>query len=535
MTIRLRLGAVALALCLTGLAAAKTLHRRDETFDWMNLTASTNLTLVPCYGQFECARLTVPLQYSNASAGEAQIAMLVIPAAVPRDDPAYLGPLLFNPGGPGNSGVQYALQEAANFSLVLGRNYDIVGFDPRGVGFTTPPLAFFESPAEALEFFAPYPFSANDSASSLGRIFAQSRILSDLADTRAGAVAESVSTPTVALDMLSIVRAFGREKLSFYGVSYGSLLGATFAAMFPDKIERMALDGIVNAHEWYQGTSYVNASLTDTEAVLDAVYTSCVGAGPSACPIFEASPALVRARVERAIAAAQAAPVPVYNASSGAFAVVDGTLVAHQLFEMLYTPYTSALPFARAVAALETGDGSLMLPGSEAAIVDAYATCAGAGRPFSAGFLDVGAAITCGDSLVAGTRTVDQARAEYERMAVVSGQAAAWYPLSQGICAGWSIRGKDRLNGSFETNTSFPILFISNALDPVLAVTNAHNMSAGFSGSVVLTQNATGHTSQSGFAPCTALALNAYFDNGTLPSPGTVCQSEEQIFSSAES
>ncbi|GJE96006.1 hypothetical protein PsYK624_121990 [Phanerochaete sordida] len=208
-----------LALCLSGLASARTLSRRDDTFDWTNLTASTSLTLSPCYDGFQCARLMVPLQYPHASAGEAQIAIVVLPAKVSHDDPAYLGPLLFNPGGPGSSGVDAVVENAPVFQAVLGSDYDVVGFDPRGVGHSTPALAFFESPAEALAFFAPYPLDANESVSSLGRIVASAHLLDDLASKRGGTIAESVSTPAVARDMLAITRAFGREKLSYYGVS----------------------------------------------------------------------------------------------------------------------------------------------------------------------------------------------------------------------------------------------------------------------------------------------------------------------------
>ncbi|GJE96001.1 hypothetical protein PsYK624_121940 [Phanerochaete sordida] len=179
-----------LALCLGGLASARTLARRDATFDWMNLTASTNLTLSPCYDVFQCARLTVPLQYSNASAGEAQIALVVLPANVSHDNPAYLGPILFNPGGPGGSGVDAVVENAPVFQAVLGSNFDVVGFDPRGVGHSTPALAFFESPAEALAFFAPYPLDANESVSSLGRIVASAHLLDDLANARGRTIAE---------------------------------------------------------------------------------------------------------------------------------------------------------------------------------------------------------------------------------------------------------------------------------------------------------------------------------------------------------
>ncbi|GJE96013.1 alpha/beta hydrolase [Phanerochaete sordida] len=527
---------IVFALRLSGLASAKTLHSRDDMFDWTNLTASTNLTLSPCYDVFQCARLTVPLQYSNASAGEAQIALVVLPANVSRNDPAYLGPLLFNPGGPGGSGVEAVIENAALFQAVLGPNYDVVGFDPRGVGHSTPALAFFESPAEALAFFAPYPLNTNESVSSLGRIVASAHLLDDLASARGAIVAESVSTPAVARDMLAITRAFGREKLSYYGVSYGSVLGATFAAMFPDHVGRLAIDGVVNAHEWYQGNDFTKGSLTDTDAALEDIYTACVAAGPSACPIFETTPALVRARVNRLIESVHVAPVPIFNDSvTPPFAVADYTLVVSQLLGAVGTPYGGALQVAEAVVALENGDGAPMFAGSTQELLASLDTCSATDGPFAVGSIDVEAPIICGDSMVNTVKTLEEARQEFEGMLKMSDLATAWYPTTQGPCTGWKIRGKDRMNGSFETNTSFPLLLIGNTHDPVTPIANALNMSAGFFGSVVLQQNSTGHTSQSGFSACTALALNAYFNNGTLPAPGTVCQTEDEIFGGSAS
>lgn len=125
------------------MSGAKSLGKRAQTFDWTNVTASSSLSLTPCYDGLQCSRLTVPQQYSDPSAGEAQVALVVVPSALPHDDPAYMGPLLFNPGGPGTSGVDTIVENAAQARFVFGPGYDIVGFDPRGVGHTTPLLALF--------------------------------------------------------------------------------------------------------------------------------------------------------------------------------------------------------------------------------------------------------------------------------------------------------------------------------------------------------------------------------------------------------
>lgn len=90
-----------------------------------------------------------------------------------------------------------------------------------GVGNTTPPLSIFKSPIEAFEFFSTYPQDLNESVSSFGRMYAQAQILGSLAKDRAQNLAESVSTPAVASDMLSIARAFGYEEVNYWGFSYG--------------------------------------------------------------------------------------------------------------------------------------------------------------------------------------------------------------------------------------------------------------------------------------------------------------------------
>lgn len=139
-------------------------------------------------------------------------------------------------GGPGGSGVQYLVALEDYFRERVGPGYDIVGFDPRGasrswlpecltdacktgVGDSTPRIAFFESPAEALALFATYPVSLNDSASAFGRAYALSEIMGELAMARQQVVLESIGTAAIARDMLEITHAFGFEKVTYWGIS----------------------------------------------------------------------------------------------------------------------------------------------------------------------------------------------------------------------------------------------------------------------------------------------------------------------------
>lgn len=159
-----------------------------------------------------------------------------IPVCINHSRQSHFTEILFTIGGPGGSGVQYVQELAPYFRAIIGPQYDLVGFDPRGVssallwlqvadscdtgvGETTPVLSVFNSPAEALEFYAPYPQNANESVSSFGRSLAQAQILGKLAIDRVQQIAESVSTAAVATDMLSIARAFAFDKVNYWGVS----------------------------------------------------------------------------------------------------------------------------------------------------------------------------------------------------------------------------------------------------------------------------------------------------------------------------
>ncbi|EKM51090.1 uncharacterized protein PHACADRAFT_263055 [Phanerochaete carnosa HHB-10118-sp] len=454
------------------------------------------------------------------------------PSNFSTGDPDHLGSILFNPGGPGDSGVDFVLEFEPYFRAIIGPQYDLVGFDPRGVGETTPALSIFNSPAEAEQFYKTYPFNVNESVSSFGRFYAQAQILGDLALNRAQLVAESVGTAAVATDMLNIARALGQEKLNYWGISYGSILGATFAAMFPDNVGRLIIDGVSDSHQWYFGETDTS-SLLDTDAGLTTIYEACVAAGPSLCAVWENSTDLVRARVDNAINAVHIAPLPLFNdtnSSAITFAVVDYSLVVQNLFQAIYMPFSDAPVAAEAIVALEQGNGSLIYQGSIESAIDALDTCASDGQPFVAGILDTVTPILCGDSIASKHRSFEQARADYEAMLGMSSLATEWYPITSGTCTSWPIQAKDLFNGTFDTNTSTPILLIGNTFDPVTPIQSARNMSAGFAGSVVLQQNSTGHTSLSGFSTCTALAIRAYFQNGTLPAPGTVCETDTLMF-----
>ncbi|KAJ6604116.1 Alpha/Beta hydrolase protein [Mycena vulgaris] len=281
-------------------------------FDWKTLTATDGLNWTACYSGFECSLLQVPLDYDATEKGNASIAVVRIPSTAPKSE--YLGPILFNPGGPGGSGVSAVVSVGPSFAEFLGPQFDIVGFDPRGISFSTPAVSFFNTAAER-ELWTPsdlnlrYP-SLNATSEVASNQWAQFQLIGQLAEERdTDEVFQYITTDNVARDMLRITEAFGFDKLQYWGVSYGSLLGATFATLFPDKVGRIAIDGIMDWEAWYSGN--LTGSMTDTDKTLQTFFDSCVAAGPDGCAFYSTTADQIAANVAALTESIRAQPFPV--------------------------------------------------------------------------------------------------------------------------------------------------------------------------------------------------------------------------------
>ena len=197
---------------------------------------------------FECARVRVPLNYSNPGAGTISIALIRLPAS----DPAHkIGSLFLNPGGPGGSGVEFA-RRAAPFLYggAIQSRFDIVGFDPRGIERSSP-LRCFDSPAEwspAIPRFV-YPITPEQEA----RTQLADRYLADACEARGSAIMDHMATADVARDLDRLRAAVGDDQLNYMGVSYGSFLGVTYANLFPDRVRAMIVDAVVDPIAWTTG------------------------------------------------------------------------------------------------------------------------------------------------------------------------------------------------------------------------------------------------------------------------------------------
>ncbi|KAK6988665.1 Abhydrolase-4 domain-containing protein [Favolaschia claudopus] len=502
----------------------RVLAQAQDTFDWNQITPSESLVWTPCNTNFECARLAVPLDYKNPSGRTAAIALIRVPASVPTDSPSYRGPLILGAGGPGGSGVDLVLTYADLARSVIGPGFDLVGFDGRGISRSTPRANFFPTQAERSQFPA-YLRSLNASDDAFGRTYADFMLQSSLAAARDDGSLRFLNTEATARDMLRIVEAYGREKVQYWGFSYGSVLGTTFAEMFPDKIERLIIDGIMDPEDYY-ATSWMTV-LQDTNKTWNVFLESCVSAGPSACALYEFTPAAIQAKVTRLSEQLKTRPIPVITASldsssTSSYHVVDYSVLRQTMFVALYTPYASFQPLASALHDLSLGNASALyeMSGLFAPPYRCPADAATAAHEGWLNILDSQVAIQCNDG-AAISADYDDVRAHYAELCAISEWCDVLLP---GLtCLGWPEYLKSNATLSFTANTSFPMLVISNSVDPASPHANGVKVSQRFPGSVLLTQDSPGHTSIGAPSTCTWSHVAAYLVNGTLPALGTVC------------
>jgi pimeloyl-ACP methyl ester carboxylesterase len=197
----------------------------------------SSLAWTPCGGTFQCARLEVPLDYANPQARSIELALVRQPA---RDPSRRIGALLINPGGPGGSGVEITRFLAVALAGEVQARFDIVGFDPRGVGGSTPLLC--HDNIQRLGGLEPEP----DSADEWAEVIRLTRGFTELCAARGADMLPHLGSVNVARDMDRIREALGDEQISYLGYSYGTVLGALYADRFPTRLRAAVLDGAVD-------------------------------------------------------------------------------------------------------------------------------------------------------------------------------------------------------------------------------------------------------------------------------------------------
>ncbi|KAK7466420.1 hypothetical protein VKT23_005142 [Stygiomarasmius scandens] len=504
-----------IGLIFTFAAFQAVVAQNGTEFDWTSIEPSTNFSWVDCYSGFQCARFQVPLNYSDPDSGSAAIAVIKLNATL-ENGLEYGGPVLTNPGGPGAGGVDFVLAAGKVLQNKTGSQFDLVGFDPRGTGFSTPNVTVFQSAEESLSWFTKEPFDVNSTPEALPEEWARYQAFGQAAQARDNGILNFVHTGNAARDMLGIAEALGQEKLQYLGYSYGTVLGATFATMFPDRVGRMVLDGVVDV-EVYFGSDFFASGALDADKAMQTFFDGCHSAGPEACPFYASSPSEIAANLEDIYASLRSQPLPVFTGD--AFGVLTYELLRAAVFTAISEPYSLFQRLASGLADLSRENGTT--------IFETIQNLSSGSSSLS--LAEALTAILCSDANPSNA-TVQELQ---EALAASNSSFAGVFGVLPTRCAGWKVHPNDRFRGPVGANTSNSILLVGNTADPRTPLASAKKTSLMFPGSAVLVQDSPGHSSLVASSDCTTQYLKNYFATGQLPTDGTVCQVDDELFPSA--
>ncbi|MFI2203214.1 alpha/beta hydrolase [Streptomyces sp. NPDC020192] len=195
------------------------------------------------YPTLQCASLKVPLDHANPAGRQITLAL----SRVPHTATTFQGPLLVNPGGPGGSGLTLAGFVASALPRSVAAQYDVIGFDPRGVGRSAPALDCAPG-----HFKAVRPDTVPATAAVEKANLTRARSFAAACGRRHADVLPYIDTVSAARDMDAVRAALGAPRITYFGYSYGTYLGAVYAKLFPERVRRLVLDSVVDpAGVWY--------------------------------------------------------------------------------------------------------------------------------------------------------------------------------------------------------------------------------------------------------------------------------------------
>ncbi|MEV7966632.1 alpha/beta hydrolase [Sphaerisporangium sp. NPDC088356] len=431
----------------------------------------------------ECAAISVPLDYDRPWGKKIKIAVSRKKAT---DTAHYQGAILFNPGGPGGSGLSYPAVMQTRLGAPLAAQYDLIGFDPRGVGSSEPALRC------DTHFFDPVrpdyvPANWAEEAAWVKKMQAYSKAC----DAAYGDLLKHMTTVDAAKDMDQIRKALGQRQISYVGYSYGTYLGATYATLFPDKVRRLVLDSIVNPERVWYGANIDQNHAFEARAkaffAWIAQYDANYHLGTAAADVEKAFYA-ARAKLKAAPAEGRVGP-----------SEFDDTYLAGGYLKSRWPLLANAL--SRFVTAGET-----------APIVQAYATygdSSGDDNSFA-----VYSAVECSDARwPRDWSTWHRDWWESYRTAPFLSWGNAWFNAQ---CQSWPARGHDdlRVNGKWIKNA----LFFQDTKDAATPYQGGVEMHKRFPASRLVVMDGGGNHGLTGRGnACIDTIWKAYLTDGTLP------------------
>jgi pimeloyl-ACP methyl ester carboxylesterase len=456
-----------------------------------------------CGDGFQCATATVPLDYDHPRGRTVQIALIRRPAI---DQANRIGSLFLNPGGPGQSGIDFVRAAPPPAFQAVSR-FDVIGFDPRGLGASRPAvLDCGDSPA----FRSPLP--RPDSVDKLAFLVDTFDYVRDCRVLNRDLLAH-LSSANVARDLDLLRAAVGDPRLNYLGFSYGSVIGATYASLFPGRARAMVLDSPIDVQKYYDNPNgQWREHAGGHEHVLDRFMAACT-ASPAGCGFGGADP---KAAFDALLARLDVAPIPSSDPADPR--LLDGDTVRFIFESGLRARFL--WPFlAQGLSLAQQGDGGGLL-----------AFAGGSGNPAR-------------DDFQNGVLGVDQ---EYRRWPILDYFTLAersyrdfphfWFLSGYWdlVRAQWLAEDFDAFRGRIRNPShAAPILLVGMTHDPATPYFQAERLAADLGNARLLTFDADGHGAITTLDPCVLENVTRYLDDGILPAPGTTCVQQGTPFPAA--
>jgi pimeloyl-ACP methyl ester carboxylesterase len=448
---------------------------------------------------FSCATLVVPLDYTDPDGRQIDIALTRRPA---RDDDNRIGSLLINYGGPGAPGVEFLQASYDDLPEPIKDRFDLVSFDPRGVGQSTAIECGDDAAATAAFDGDP------DTADELEQALELHAEFVAACERNAGDLLPFLGTNNAARDLDRIREAVGDDALTYLGYSYGTSLGYAYATLFPDRIRALVLDGVVDPQ--LSPEASVANDAKSFEAATAAFFSACEARRD--CPIGP-DPQAVMDRVLARLEDGETLP------TDGDLLGEDDRILhlGEAQIGILRALYDSELGWQYLELGLEAadqGDGTLLL-----ALSDDFTDYKGDGE--YGNLSDANVAINCAD---------EEQRPGYDDAERLADELADEYPiwgrfigLGLAACTGWPTAVEPIVSDATVAGAP-PILLIGTTGDPATPYEGAVALSEQLASGVLLTYEAEGHTAAyQDKSDCVDEIVTAYFVDLETPPSDTLC------------
>jgi pimeloyl-ACP methyl ester carboxylesterase len=451
----------------------------DTTIDWESC------------GQIECATFAVPLDYAKPDGDTIELSLIRIKA---RDQGRRLGVLMANPGGPGASANDFMRVWGSLLSGEIRDRFDLVSFDPRGVGESSPVVC--HDNLQELVAVDPDP----DTEAEWQAAKAESKTFADNCAEKYAGVLPFLGTNNVARDMDAIRAALGEEKLNYVGYSYGTSIGAVYADMFPTRIRAMVLDGGTDLSLDFEAVNLTQ--MIGFERAFQSYLDNCV---TRSCALARNGDP--RAAVNAIIAKAEAKPIPSKSADrpAGPGEVQLGIISA------MYSSF-SWNSLTQALVSAQNGDGSGLVD-----LTDQYLQRERNGD--YPNLIEANSAVNYVDEECPKDPEAYRALGDkFAQQAPTFGRSAATAGLT---CAYW--RATPDPVEVPEAKGAPPIVVIATTNDPATPYEWGKALSEQLESGVLVTNRGEGHTIYAQGSNCIDSVVNQYLLNLAVPAAGVTC------------